>query len=258
MKLFILAPLIPLVLCLTTSAQRVHENAHAHNDYLHQHPLMDALRQGFYSVEADVHLRQGKLVVAHAFSTARSPALEKLYLRALDSLLQCNNGLVSAKEKRTFYLMIDIKTEGEGAFAALRNLLVSYPRLRCNGPGCAVKIFVSGNRPIQSILTDSAAGISLDGRPSDLGKKYSPAAMPVVSDNFGKWSGWNGRSQPREDDLAQIRGLAQRVHEEGKRLRLWAIPDNPLAWDALLNAGVDLINTDHLEELNNFLNEKGK
>jgi len=52
--------------------------------------------------------------------------------------------------------------------------------------------------------------------------------------------------------------LAKRVHTEGKKLRLWAIPDNERASEALLNAGVDLINTDKLEKLNAFLTKKGR
>ena len=33
--------------------------AHAHNDYYHKRPLLDALDQGFCSVEADVFFAQG-------------------------------------------------------------------------------------------------------------------------------------------------------------------------------------------------------
>src|ERR1043166_3466380 len=39
--------------------------AHAHNDYEHGRPLLDALDQGFCSIEADVWLVDGKLLVAH-------------------------------------------------------------------------------------------------------------------------------------------------------------------------------------------------
>src|SRR5690242_5509037 len=39
--------------------------AHAHNDYEHTRPLLDALDQGFCSVEADVWLIDGELRVAH-------------------------------------------------------------------------------------------------------------------------------------------------------------------------------------------------
>src|SRR5512135_1483640 len=41
-------------------------HAHAHNDYQHERPLLDALDRGFCSVEADVHLVNGELLVAHA------------------------------------------------------------------------------------------------------------------------------------------------------------------------------------------------
>src|SRR4051812_2888640 len=41
------------------------QRAHAHNDYEHRRPLFDALARGFSSVEADVWLSRGKLLVAH-------------------------------------------------------------------------------------------------------------------------------------------------------------------------------------------------
>jgi hypothetical protein len=47
------APIVPLA------------NAHAHNDYEHKRPLFDALDNGFTSVEADVFLVDGKLLVGH-------------------------------------------------------------------------------------------------------------------------------------------------------------------------------------------------
>src|ERR1043165_1062303 len=55
--------------------------AHAHNDYEHTRPLWDALAQGFCSVEADIHLVDGKLLVAHDARDVNSErTLEKLYL----------------------------------------------------------------------------------------------------------------------------------------------------------------------------------
>ncbi len=81
--------------------------------------------------------------------------------------------------------------------------------------------------------------------------------MPIVSDAYQNWSTWKGDSKLSEKDFQRVKALAQRVHAEGKRLRLYAIPDNEVAWEALLNAGVDLINTDHLQQLNAFLKRKG-
>ena len=39
--------------------------AHAHNDYYHRRPLLDALDQGFCSVEADIYLVEDRLLVGH-------------------------------------------------------------------------------------------------------------------------------------------------------------------------------------------------
>src|SRR5262245_38461023 len=58
--------------------------AHAHNDYEHQRPLLDALDQGFCSVEADVWLVDGQLRVAHDLKDAQPERkLQKLDLDPL-------------------------------------------------------------------------------------------------------------------------------------------------------------------------------
>src|ERR1043165_7084012 len=61
--------------------QAVLANAHAHNDYEHARPLLDALDHGFASVEADVWLVNGRLLVAHDEEAVRPDrTLQSLYL----------------------------------------------------------------------------------------------------------------------------------------------------------------------------------
>src|SRR5436190_8469009 len=68
-------------------------HAHAHNDYLHPHPLRDALACGFCSVEADIHLVNGELLVAHDRDKTRpGRTLEKLYLAPLRRRVRDNGG----------------------------------------------------------------------------------------------------------------------------------------------------------------------
>ena len=58
-------------------------NAHAHNDYEHNRPLFDALDHGFTSVEADVFLVDGKLLVGHDREALKPErTLDSLYLAA--------------------------------------------------------------------------------------------------------------------------------------------------------------------------------
>ncbi len=234
-----------------------HRQAHAHNDYEHAQPLWNALHNGFISVEADVHLIDGRLLVSHNRPQHDAPSLQHLYLAPLDSLLTHNSDRIYPNYQGAFYLMIDCKTEAESTYRAIQKEVARYDRLRCTTSHCPVKIFISGNRAIETMIREGYQGIALDGRPPDLNKGISSDLMPVISDHFANWSSWKGKSEPQANELARIHELAQRVHAEGKKLRLWAIPDDELAWSGLLEAGVDFINTDRLEELHLFLTKRG-
>ena len=235
-----------------------HPNAHAHNDYEHVQPLWNALAAGFISVEADVHLVEGKLLTSHGKPQPGAPSLQQLYLAPLDSLLSLHGDKIYPGYAGTFYLMIDCKTEAERTYRAIQKEVQRFKRLLCNSSRCPVMIFISGNRAIDAMMKEGYQGIAMDGRPGDLGKGIAAELMPMVSDHYANWSSWKGKMNVQPDELAQIRELAQRVHAEGKKLRLWAIPDNELAWSALLDVGVDFINTDRLEALHDFLTSRGQ
>jgi hypothetical protein len=247
-----------LLFCSTFASSQPFQQAHAHNDYEHDRPLFDALHYGFTSVEADIFLIDGKLLVSHTRPVFKAKTLEELYLSPLDSILKANDGKVYPGYDGPFYLMIDLKSDGEATYTVLKAVLAHYPSFNSINQKRPVIIFLSGNRPIDAVLNDPAAPVALDGRPEDLGKGYTEAVMPVISDTYSKWSTWNGKGKPDPDAFARIKVLAQRVHAEGKKLRLWAIPDNPVTWKELLAAGVDLINTDKLKELNLFLTSAKK
>lgn len=229
-------------------------NAHAHNDYEHRHPLFDAIANGFNSVEADIHLSEGKILVSHDRPDRSAKTLESLYLKPLDSIRKVNNGSIYPHSAIPFFLMIDIKTDGAETFKALRDILSNYTEsLNRGNKSGAVQVFISGNRPFDLIISDPDHLTAIDGRPSDLGKGFSSALMPVISDNYTNIAAWSGKGTPSAKDIEAVKRLAGRAHAENKKLRLWNIPDNPKAWQFLLDCGVDLINTDKLEELNTFL-----
>ena len=74
---------------------RVLPAAHAHNDYHHKRPLLDALAQGFCSVEADIFLVDGALLVAHErASLDKRKTLKALYLDPLLERTRKNSGRV--------------------------------------------------------------------------------------------------------------------------------------------------------------------
>lgn len=236
-------------------------NAHAHNDYEHKRPLFDALRHGFTSIEADVHLIGGKLYVAHDSPSdlEQTPTLQSLYLDPLLRWVKQHNGQVYADYEAPILLMIDIKTKALPTYLALRDLLSGYKELlwylengKVNeGP---VRIFLSGNRPIAEVQQESLKWVGIDGRPADLGKGYSPEFMPIISDNYRRHLSWRGKKgEPKAEEWAKLAAWVEQAHAEGKRVRLWASPENQAVWTKLREVGVDLLNTDKLEELRTFL-----
>src|SRR5438132_1932049 len=100
--------------------------AHSHNDYEQKRPLLDALDHGFCSVEADIHLVEGRLLVAHDLNqTQPDRTLEVLYLEPLRQRVKRNSGWVYLNGPRV-WLLIDIKSDAEKTYAALREVLKSY------------------------------------------------------------------------------------------------------------------------------------
>ena len=101
-------------------------HAHAHNDYEHKRPLMDALEHGFCSVEADIHLVNGKLLVAHNRSQVLPErTLEALYLAPLRARVLKNGGHVYPNGPE-FTLLIDIKDDWRQSYPVLRENLKQY------------------------------------------------------------------------------------------------------------------------------------
>ncbi len=58
------------------------------------------------------------------------------------------------------------------------------------------------------------------------------------------------------EDQAKLRRVIEQAHAKGRRVRFWAAPDNAEMWGILQAAGVDLINTDNLTGLSQFLRNK--
>src|ERR1035438_10822154 len=101
-------------------------HAHAHNDYEHKRPLFDALDRGFCSVEADVHLVDGRLLVAHTRSQVKSErTLQALYLDPLSERVKKNGGHVYPAGPEVT-LLVELKSDWQTSYPVLREILKPY------------------------------------------------------------------------------------------------------------------------------------
>ncbi len=239
------------------------ERAHAHNDYEHDRPLYDALSNGFKSVEADVWLVDGELLVAHDREDVQSGrTLQSLYLEPLRQIVKDNRGSVYPGDIDTFTLLIDIKSEAVATYEALHRQLRRYQQILTKFVPSgvregAVTAIVSGNRPRELMRQQRVRYAAYDGRLSDLGVATDASFVPLISDNWTRHFTWQGIGPMPEAERAKLEAIVQSAHASGQRVRFWATPEispqREAVWQELLAAQVDYINTDHLQALRDFL-----
>ncbi|MCO6045969.1 phosphatidylinositol-specific phospholipase C/glycerophosphodiester phosphodiesterase family protein [Aeoliella sp. ICT_H6.2] len=236
-------------------------HAHAHNDYYHKRPLLDALDHGVNSVEADIYLVDGELLVGHEKHELRSErSLRKLYLEPLAERVKANGGYVQ-QAKTPFYLFIDIKNNADATRKVLGQLLFEYKSMVGKGSGKdearpAVTVVISGAAPRRGIVIDGVRLAGADGRLADLDSTASADAMPVISDHWGLHFSWLGFNKLPADQHERLREAVKKAHDSGRIIRFWATRDSEHLWGTLLDNGVDLINTDDLERLSKFLRSR--
>jgi hypothetical protein len=235
--------------------------AHAHNDYEHARPLLDALDQGFTSVEADIFLVDGKLLVAHdRWRVKPERTLEALYLDPLRARVRANGGRVF-KDGPPFHLLIDFKTEAAPTWKALSAVLEDYggmlTRFTSNATHTnAVTIVLSGNSPRELLAVEARRLAAIDGRPPDLESPPSVQLVPWISDSWGNHFTWRGAGEMPAAEREKLRAMVVKAHAQGRRVRLWGAPDVEALWREQFAAGVDLINTDKLAALAAFLRQQ--
>ncbi|MGW7207480.1 phosphatidylinositol-specific phospholipase C/glycerophosphodiester phosphodiesterase family protein [Streptomyces sp. NPDC054837] len=239
--------------------------AHAHNDYEHPRPLLDALDHRFGSVEADIFLVGDQLLIGHtADDLDPARTLESLYLDPLAARVRANHGSVYRGHRKPLQLLIDIKTEGSSTYLELdrhlrrhKHLFTTYARGRVlPGPVTAV---ISGDRAARAPMeAQTVRRAFYDGRLADLGGPAPASFISLISDNWTLNFTWQGVGAFPDVERQKLRGIVRTAHARGQKVRFWATPDlagpaRDALWGELLAAGVDYLNTDDLGGLEAFL-----
>lgn len=263
---FILALLIGSILVLAAGRLAAVEppllltHAHAHNDYEHTRPLFDALDHGFCSVEADIFLMDGKLLVAHKLKeTKPERTLQALYLDPLQERVKQNGGRVHAHGPE-FTLLIDLKQDWHLLYPPLRAALTNYPGLLTvfhNGSKQtnAITVIITGDRAPGMFAGETERWAAFDGSVDDLAQNPPALLVPWISANWKNLFQWNGKGTMPAPEREKLDAIVRQAHAQGRQVRFWGAPDVPDFWRFLRASGVDLINTDDLPGAENFFRE---
>lgn len=247
------------MLCLSTFgaiAQKVYtiENAHSHNDYKQVHPFVTAYNAAFGSIEADVYLVNGALLVAHSedeWNERRT--LENMYLQPLAQHIKENNGFPYKDPKRKLQLLVELKSLPDIEIKAMDSLFKLYPTIKNNKN---IQIVFTGKNPSIGVMLTTPSYMYFDVEPGHdyTSKVWKKVAM--VSSDFHLHTKWNGVGTMADADFQKLKNIVVQYHKLGKKVRFWDTPDNPATWALMEQLQVDYINTDHIDSLAQFLNGK--
>jgi glycerophosphoryl diester phosphodiesterase len=236
-------------------------NAYAHNDYWHKRPLLDALDNGFTYVEADVYLRDNQLVVAHILPRFKKvKTLEALYMVPL---LNYVTGYEKSPQHNgsnpcCLTLMIDIKSNAGKTYEALELLLEKYKSILSDFTSGQlttrnVTVIVTGHKPTELITEQKSRRVFMDEDLKQAGKDSSVNIYPIASCKYSSLIKWKGKGYITNEEVERLKYYVTQAHKNGRKVRLWASPENKKVWSELLKCNVDLINTDKLIALRKFL-----
>ncbi|AFR34725.1 alkaline phosphatase [Riemerella anatipestifer] len=223
------------------------ENGFSHNDYLQTSPLIESFTLGFGLIEVDVHWDGNNLMVAHDASEIQNDrTLETLYIKPLSKLWVEGKG-------RPLKLLIDLKTPWQDTLPQIQNLLETYPNLHQQ-----VQFVITGNIPPKELFSQYPYYLMFDGRISERYSQNELAKIAIISDDFKKYTQWNGKGYPKAREKQTILETIDKVHSLGKPIRFWGSPDEINAWHTLMVYNVDYISTDQPKALAEVLERLAK
>jgi len=180
-----------------------------------------------------------------------------LYLDPLHERVLKNGGRVYPGGPPVI-LLVDIKADAAKTYAILRDQLATYKDMLTvftndRTETKAVTVILSGARPTDIVAAEPERLVAIDGRLPDLDANPSVHLVPLISDNWYSVFHWYGRKDMPEAVDKKMIDIVKRAHAQGRIVRFWAAPQNDYVWQKMWDAHVDLLNTDHLEKLRDFL-----
>jgi alkaline phosphatase len=218
---------------------------HSHNDYRQKRPFWDAYEAGAHSIEADIHLVGGDLLVAHDRRAVKPGAtLCRLYLDPLRAVMRQNGGR-ARPDGQPLQLLVDLKS-GRPALDRLVEIIDREGYRPCfdrrRNPAAA-RLTITGDISAVTDLRAYPDYVFFDlprGRTVTAAER---ARAPLISHYARVYTRWRSGDFPAADG-AKIRAAAAQARAEGARFRLWGFPDHPQAWRLSRELGLDYINTD--------------
>lgn len=259
MKVFLHTVLV-LFSCFYASAQVSDrlvtlQSVLSHNDYQKEKPFDLAYQYQVGVIEVDLMVDQGEVFVAHDRGELKfKRKFEEMYLDRLSHIMAENKGPYPGTEK-SLAIMFDIKNDRKTVMEWILGLVEEHPDIfggRDERPR-KIQVVISGQRPDIEDWAGLPSAIYLDGRLNDNIPVELRSKVFMISSSYSVIGHWDGKGERPEKEEQRLKNVVQQVHDQNLKLRFWGNADVPTLWEMLLEHKVDILGTDQVDELANYL-----
>lgn len=243
------------VLFLITSplVAQYRKQIHSHNDYRQLVPFYQAYSQRATSIEADLFYKDGALLIGHDIEDlSKDATFDEMYVQPLVKIFKQNGGKAWKDSDEKLTLLVELKSATEPTLTAVRKLLEKYPEVFNPEKNTnAANVVITGNIPKPADFSKYPKFISFDG----VFRDYTPeelSRVAMISVPFYEYAHWNGKGAMTAPQKISVQGAIDAAHAMNKPIRFWASPDGVTAWNTLHYMGVDIINTDKVEQCSDY------
>jgi alkaline phosphatase len=240
-KLFLAFLTVLLPLTLAAQAPVI---LHSHNDYKRLAPFWEAYSQHCTSIEADVFLCEGQLLVGHEVEELKAEnSFAALYVEPIVRTFRANGGRMWPGSAARLQLMVELKSETEPELSEVIALLERYPDVFCSPEG--VRVTVTGNVPAPADFSKYPSWVWFDG---NLHTAYTGSQLErvaLISEDFRDYAAkWNGKGNFIQADYQPLKAAVDQAHALGKPVRFWNAPEGTTPYFTYIRLGLDYVNTD--------------
>lgn len=253
---------------------------HSHNDYWRDIPMLTALSYGCSSIEADVWLVNGTLLIGHdVASLTANRTFSSLYIEPLVAILDQKNptnqytvfakstlnysernGVFDTDAGLSLNLLVDVKTNGLETWPYVVSALEPLRRKGylsfvnasdTSRSSRQVTVIGTGNTPLNYLLARPTRDYFFDAPLANLNSTFVPTLSPIASMSFKANIGWNGKQNITDAQQEKIVSLVTQAQSMGLKTRMWESPLWPIyardaVWRKQIELGVDYVNADDL------------
>lgn len=220
--------------------------------------------QGVVNYEAKIMYIYGEVYVTTEMPDSANhnlPTFRDTYLLPIYSQYKKNHGKVHANYDDEMYLFVDIKYDPKKTYNKIWEQLSPYHEMLTYRVGPQwhegkLKVIFVGNAPMRAFQQERVCFVAAQGTIADLDKNYDNKVMPLIGIDFEKDLEWNGVGKMPFEEYRDFKNIILKAHKQGKKVRVYNIPEQEAIWDVLYIAGVDMISGSDPVKFHQFLESK--